>query len=40
MKIGRGIWPIFKEVVRAGDTYTIDLGISESEVQAMWLADG
>lgn len=35
-----GICQVFKETVRAGDTYTIDLGISESEVQAIRLADG
>ena len=33
------IWDILRPVFRAGDTYTIDKGISEDDAIAYWLSD-
>ena len=30
------IWPILRDVVRAGETYTVDREISEERARAMW----
>jgi GNAT superfamily N-acetyltransferase len=32
-----GIWPIFREVVSRGDTYTFDPAISERDARLQWL---
>ena len=34
---GPAIWAILKPVFRAGDTYTIDPGISENDALAYWM---
>lgn len=34
------IWPIFEEVVRAGDTYAFDPEIEREEGMAAWMAPG
>ncbi len=31
-----GIWPILRDVVRAGETYTVDRDIGEEGAHAMW----
>ena len=31
------IWPIFREITAARDTYVYDPGMSESQARAMWL---
>lgn len=33
-----GIWPIWHEVVQAGDTYTFDPATGEADARALWLA--
>jgi L-amino acid N-acyltransferase YncA len=33
------IWPIVRDVVRAGDTFTWDPGVSEAQARSMWLHD-
>lgn len=35
-----GIWEIFREVVRTGDTYTFDPAISREAALAYWMAEG
>lgn len=35
-----GIWEIFREVVRTGDTYTFDPEISREQALAYWMAEG
>lgn len=32
------MWPIWREIVAAGDTYTYDPATTEDEARAMWLA--
>jgi len=34
------IWPIFREVVSAGDTYAFSPGMNEAEARAVWMLDG
>ena len=34
------IWPIFREVVRAGDTYAFSPDTSEDEARRIWQGDG
>lgn len=31
------VWPIIREVVRAGDTYTYDPALTENEARALWI---
>jgi L-amino acid N-acyltransferase YncA len=31
------IWPVFREVVRAGETYAYDAGLSSDEARRLWL---
>ena len=31
------VWPIIREVVRAGDTYTYDPDLTEDEARALWI---
>jgi GNAT superfamily N-acetyltransferase len=31
------VWPIIREVVRAGDTYTYDPNLTEGEARALWV---
>lgn len=31
------VWPIIREVVRAGDTYTYDPGLTEDEARVLWV---
>lgn len=33
------VWPIFREVVAAGDTYAYDPGWSEDEARSVWVLD-
>jgi len=33
------IWPIFRTVVRAGDTYSIPKDINETDAQKIWMRD-
>ncbi|MCO4747040.1 MAG: GNAT family N-acetyltransferase [Proteobacteria bacterium] len=33
-----GIWPIFRAVVSAGDTYAIDVATTEAEARTLWMA--
>lgn len=33
-----GVWPIFREVVRAADTYTYDPAMTEPEARETWIA--
>jgi GNAT superfamily N-acetyltransferase len=35
----QAIWPIFSEVVAAGDTYAYDPGWSEEEARAVWVLE-
>jgi L-amino acid N-acyltransferase YncA len=31
------IWPVFREVVQAGETYTYDPGLSSDQARGLWL---
>jgi L-amino acid N-acyltransferase YncA len=33
-----GVWPIFREVVEAGDTYAYERGTTKAQAKSIWLA--
>ena len=34
------IWPFFREIVRAGETYAYDRDMGEEEGRRLWMRDG